>query len=157
MDDIYLETAYTLGAKPWQAIMRVLVPAAWPGIFEACRVIYGVGWTYVILAELINAKYGLGYLITIAYKRGNIDQAYALVLVILLLGIAHQRSIPPGQQAALRLEGGMSGYVQALPVGCRTARMFISRFPYPGTASQRPALEDISLRIGDVPGRGSAA
>jgi ABC-type nitrate/sulfonate/bicarbonate transport system permease component len=87
VEDIYLETAYTLGAKPWQVVLRVLVPAAMPSIFEACRVIYGVGWTYVIVAELINAKYGLGYLISIAYKRGNIDQAYALVFVILLLGI----------------------------------------------------------------------
>jgi NitT/TauT family transport system permease protein len=87
VDDIYLETAYTLGAHQWQAVLRVLVPAAWPSIFEACRVIYGIGWTYVILAELINAEYGLGHLIQIAYKRGHIDQAYALVLVILLLGI----------------------------------------------------------------------
>ena len=88
VDEIYLETAYTLGAKPAQVVLRVLVPAAWPSIFEACRVIYGVGWTYVILAELINAKYGLGYLISVAYKRGNVDQAYALVLIILLLGVA---------------------------------------------------------------------
>jgi NitT/TauT family transport system permease protein len=88
VEDIYLETAYTLGASPAQSILKVLVPAAWPGIFEACRVIYGIGWTYVILAELINAEYGLGHLIQIAYKRGNVDQAYALVLVILMLGIA---------------------------------------------------------------------
>lgn len=88
VEDVYLETAYTLGAKPWQAIMKVLVPAAWPGVFEACRVIYGIGWTYVILAEIINAEYGLGHLIQIAYKRGHVDQAYALVLVILLLGVA---------------------------------------------------------------------
>jgi ABC-type nitrate/sulfonate/bicarbonate transport system permease component len=87
VDDIYLETGYTLGAKPWQAIWYVLVPAAWPSIFEACRVIYGIGWTYVILAEVINAEYGLGHLIEISYKRGHIDWSYALVLVILLLGI----------------------------------------------------------------------
>lgn len=88
VEDIYLETAYTLGASPAQTILKVLVPAAWPGIFEACRVIYGIGWTYVILAEILNAEYGLGHLIQIAYKRGQIDQAYALVLVILLLGVA---------------------------------------------------------------------
>jgi ABC-type nitrate/sulfonate/bicarbonate transport system permease component len=87
VDDIYLETAYTLGARPWQIILHVLVPAAWPGIFEACRVIYGIGWTYVILAELINVDYGLGHLIEASYKRGHIDWAYALVLVILLLGV----------------------------------------------------------------------
>lgn len=87
VEDIYLETAYTLGAKQPQAILKVLLPAAWPSIFEACRVIYGVGWTYVILAEILNAKYGLGYLIQIAQKRANIDQSYALVFVILMLGV----------------------------------------------------------------------
>jgi len=100
VEDVYLETAYTLGARPWQVILRVLVPAAWPGIFEACRVIYGIGWTYVILAELINAEYGLGHLIQIAYKRGHIDQAYALVLVILLLGVASNEAF---RQAGNRL------------------------------------------------------
>ena len=88
VDDVYLQTAYTLGASQWQSIRRVLLPAAWPSIWEACRVIYGIGWTYVILAELINARYGLGYLITLSYKRGHIDWAYALVIVVLLLGIA---------------------------------------------------------------------
>jgi NitT/TauT family transport system permease protein len=87
VDQVYLETAYTLGAKPWHAVLYVLLPAAWPGIFEACRVIYGIGWTYVILAELINVDYGLGYLIQLSYKRGNIDQAYAMVFIILLLGV----------------------------------------------------------------------
>jgi len=87
VEDIYLETALTLGAKPRQVILRVLWPAACPGIFEACRVIYGVGWTYVILAELVNAKYGLGYLIAQSSKFGKVDQAYALVLVILALGV----------------------------------------------------------------------
>lgn len=88
VDDIYVETAQTLGASTPQAVRYVLTPAAWPQIFDAMRVIYGVGWTYVILAELINAKYGLGNLITIAYKRAHLDWAYALVFVILLLGIA---------------------------------------------------------------------
>lgn len=87
VEDVYLETAQTLGARPWQVIFKVLLPGAFPMIFESCRVIYGVGWTYVILAEVINANYGLGYLITISYKRSHVDWAYALVFVILLLGV----------------------------------------------------------------------
>ncbi len=88
VEQVYVETAQTLGARTWQIVRLVLTPAAWPQIFDAMRVIYGVGWTYVILAELINAEYGLGKLITVAYKRAHIDWAYALVFVILLLGIA---------------------------------------------------------------------
>ena len=51
------------------------------------RVLYGVGWTYVILAELIHAEYGLGYLLTQAQRRQHIDWIYALILVVLLLGV----------------------------------------------------------------------
>jgi len=87
VDQVYLDTAYTLGANPRQIIFRVLLPGAWPGIFEACRVLYGVGWTYVILAELIHAEYGLGYLLTQAQRRQHIDWIYALILVVLLLGV----------------------------------------------------------------------
>jgi len=87
VDQVYLDTAYTLGARPHDIIFRVLLPAAWPGIFEAGRVLYGVGWTYVILAELIHAEYGLGYLLTQAQRRQHIDWIYALILVVLLLGV----------------------------------------------------------------------
>ena len=88
VEQIYLDTASTLGAKPAQIIFRVLLPGAWPGIFEAARVLYGVGWTYVILAEIINAEYGLGHLLMAARRQGHIEWVYALVLIVLLLGIS---------------------------------------------------------------------
>lgn len=103
VDEVYMETAYTLGASPWQVITRVLVPAAAPGIWEACRVIYGIGWTYVILAEVLNAKFGLGHLITASARRGRIDWIYALILVILLLGIGTNKLFLIG---AAKLFGG---------------------------------------------------
>jgi NitT/TauT family transport system permease protein len=77
----------TLGAKPRQLIFDVLVPGSSPAIAEALRVMNGVGWTYVILAEVINAPLGLGALINVAGKRSHVDQIFALVLVILLIGV----------------------------------------------------------------------
>jgi NitT/TauT family transport system permease protein len=65
----------------------VLIPGSLPAIGEALRVMNGIGWTYVIMAEVINARYGLGYLITTAGKRSHVDQIFALVLVILLIGV----------------------------------------------------------------------
>lgn len=88
VDDVYLQTAMTLGASPTQLIRHVLVPGSLPGIAEALRVMNGVGWTYVILAEVINAPLGLGALITVAGKRSHVDQIFALVLVILFIGVA---------------------------------------------------------------------
>ena len=87
VDDVYLQTATTLGASKGQLIRHVLIPGSLPAIGEALRVMNGIGWTYVILAEVINAQYGLGALITVAGKRSHIDQIFALVLVILVIGV----------------------------------------------------------------------
>jgi NitT/TauT family transport system permease protein len=87
VDEVYLQTATTLGATRSQLVWSVLVPGSLPAIGEALRVMNGIGWTYVILAEVINAQYGLGALITVAGKRSHIDQIFALVLVILVIGV----------------------------------------------------------------------
>ena len=75
----------------------MLIPGSLPAIGEALRVMNGIGWTYVILAEVINARYGLGALITVAGKRSHVDQIFALVLVILVIGVVTDRIIRAGQ------------------------------------------------------------
>lgn len=87
VDEVYLQTATTLGASRGQLVRHVVIPGALPAIGEAMRVMNGIGWTYVILAEVVNARYGLGYLITTAGKRSHVDQIFALVLVILFIGV----------------------------------------------------------------------
>ena len=93
VDDVYVQTALTLGATRGQIVRHVLVPGALPATFEALRVMNGIGWTYVILAEVINAPYGLGALITVAGKRSHVDQIFALVLVILVIGVVTDYAI----------------------------------------------------------------
>jgi len=88
VDDVYLQTATTLGATRWQLVRHVLIPGSLPSIGEALRVMNGIGWTYVILAEIVNARYGLGHIITVAGKRSHVDQIFAGVIVILLIGVA---------------------------------------------------------------------
>jgi NitT/TauT family transport system permease protein len=87
VDDVYLQTAATLGASRWQMVYHVLVPGSLPAVGEALRVMNGIGWTYVILAELVNPKYGLGALITVAGKRGHVDWIFAGIIVILVIGV----------------------------------------------------------------------
>jgi NitT/TauT family transport system permease protein len=87
VDEVYLQTATTLGASKSQIVRHVLIPGSLPALAEALRVMNGIGWTYVILAEVINARYGLGALITVAGKRSHVDQIFALVIVILVIGV----------------------------------------------------------------------
>jgi NitT/TauT family transport system permease protein len=87
VDDLYVQTGRTLGASRWQLVRHVLIPGSLPSIGEALRVMNGIGWTYVILAEVVNPRYGLGALITVAGKRSHVDYIFAGVLVILAIGV----------------------------------------------------------------------
>ena len=54
VDDVYLKTAYTLGAGTWQTVRKVLLAISWPDIYQALRLGFGIGWSYIILAEMVD-------------------------------------------------------------------------------------------------------
>ena len=56
VDDTYLKTAYTLGATKAQAVSHVLLPISWPDIYQAMRLGFGVGWSYILLAEMVDIE-----------------------------------------------------------------------------------------------------
>jgi ABC-type nitrate/sulfonate/bicarbonate transport system permease component len=84
----YVDTAKTLGANQWQIVTRVLLPLALPDIYRAVRVLIGMAFGYIMLAELINARYGLGHLLQISQRRSLIEQVYLVLFVIGLLAWA---------------------------------------------------------------------
>jgi len=78
----YVETAETLGASRWQIIRKVLLPLALPDIVTSLRFLFGLALGYIMLAEVINAEEGLGYMINMGERLGHIDQNYLLLIVI---------------------------------------------------------------------------
>jgi NitT/TauT family transport system permease protein len=82
-----VQTALTLGASKMRVIMTVLVPAALPDIFDSFRVMNAISWTYVILAEIVNAKSGLGYMIQLAGSHLKTDEIFSGILVIGVIGL----------------------------------------------------------------------
>lgn len=83
VDDTYLKTAYTLGATKGQAVSRVLLPISWPEIWQAMRLGFGVGWSYILLAEMVDVGRGVGGIIITSQRRGPREHIY-LVLVIIV-------------------------------------------------------------------------
>ncbi|MFN8006571.1 MAG: ABC transporter permease [Terriglobia bacterium] len=81
VDDILLETAYTLGAKRRQ-ILWLMFRASFPSIFGSFRILYDIGWTYVILAEMVNARRGVGYMVESARKVLDFERVYAGIIAI---------------------------------------------------------------------------
>jgi NitT/TauT family transport system permease protein len=86
VDDVFVETAATLGAGTWTRVVRVLVPVALADIYTALRLAFAVGWTYIILAEIVNAERGLGNLIITSQRQGPREHIFLVILVIALVG-----------------------------------------------------------------------
>jgi NitT/TauT family transport system permease protein len=84
----YLDVAVTKGASQWQLVRHVLFPVAQAGIWDHLRGVYGVGWGWIILAEVVNAERGLGYLIDISNRRGHTHAIFAVIIVIVLIAVA---------------------------------------------------------------------
>jgi NitT/TauT family transport system permease protein len=84
----YLDVAMTKGASQWQLVRHVLFPVAQANIWQHLRGVYGVGWGWIILAEVVNAERGLGYLISISERRGHTAAIFAVIIVIVFIAVA---------------------------------------------------------------------
>lgn len=66
---------------------EVIIPGALPHIFTGLRIGLGVGWMWVIAAEMIGASSGLGYMIEEARMILSIKRVILGMVVIGTLGI----------------------------------------------------------------------
>ncbi|MGZ3567569.1 MAG: ABC transporter permease [Thermodesulfobacteriota bacterium] len=82
-----LETAYTLGAKRFLVIRKVLLPASLPGIVDTLRIIVGWAWTYIIVAELVASASGIGYMIISSQRMLRTGNIIFGILTIGMLGL----------------------------------------------------------------------
>lgn len=81
----YVETAETLGATRFQIIRKVLFPLALPDIVTGLRFLFGLSLGYIMLAEVLNAAAGLGFMILQGERLGKDEHNYLLLIVIGIL------------------------------------------------------------------------
>jgi NitT/TauT family transport system permease protein len=97
-----IEAAKTMGATNGEVIQHVLIPAAWPAMFDTLRAMMGLAWTYLVVAELVAASSGLGFSILKAQRFLQTDRIFAGILLIGLVGLLtdqafrclHRRAFP---------------------------------------------------------------
>lgn len=90
---------FALGFVLWfpilsvQAISKVLLPLATPDIVNSLRLLFGLAFGYIMLAEVINAEYGLGAIINLSQRQGPREHIYLSLVFISLLAFAIDRAI----------------------------------------------------------------
>jgi ABC-type nitrate/sulfonate/bicarbonate transport system permease component len=90
----YIDTAYTLGASTWQTIGKVLLPLALPSVFNSLRLIFGLAFGYIMLAEVVKfggEVGGLGDIINTSQRRGLREHVILVLLFIPIVALVIDR------------------------------------------------------------------
>jgi NitT/TauT family transport system permease protein len=86
VENVYQQTAFTLGATRWQTIKTVFFPAVFSKLFDDIRVLVAISWTYIIVAEMVNNNGGIGAMLFTSARQSRIDKVFALLFVIVVVG-----------------------------------------------------------------------
>jgi NitT/TauT family transport system permease protein len=90
----YVDTAYTLGANRWQVMLKVLVPLAMPSVFNSLRLLFGLAFGYIMLAETIklgSEAGGIGDIINVSMRRGPREHVILVLLIIPVVALGIDR------------------------------------------------------------------
>jgi NitT/TauT family transport system permease protein len=102
VDKNWIRAALMMGASQADVMRRVVLPAALPAIFTGLRIGLGIGWTAVIVSEMVAVKSGLGYVLWDAYYVGRMDIVIADMVSIGLFGFLSDWAIVRLELWALR-------------------------------------------------------
>jgi NitT/TauT family transport system permease protein len=83
----YHETAMTVGAPGWRRLTDVSLPAMLPTLVDNMRITLGWCWTYLIIAEIVAAEFGLGFVIWQARRFFQTPEVMAGVVTIGIIGL----------------------------------------------------------------------
>lgn len=86
--NVYLRAGSSLGLKPRQIFVHIIVPNALPQIFTGLKIALALSWAVLVAAELIGAQTGLGYLIGNASLILNVPDEYVGIILIGVIGVA---------------------------------------------------------------------
>ena len=82
-----IDTGLTIGMSKLQTITQIQIPATLPSLMNSFIMMYGIGWTYISVAETVNAKFGLGFIIQQSSSRGRTDMVFMSIITIIIVSV----------------------------------------------------------------------
>lgn len=87
VDTTHLQMMKTLGASFFQTVRYVTWRSVIARLSDDIRILVGISWTYIIVAELAGIQGGLGSLIFLGERQSNVGKVYAVIFIIVAIGI----------------------------------------------------------------------
>jgi len=90
-------------------LRKVILPAASPSIFVGLRYGAGLAWAFVIAAEMLGGRYGLGYLLMRSQELLLTGQLFVVIFVIGTVGFVVDIGLRRVEKHLLRWKKGFEG------------------------------------------------
>jgi len=88
---IFRRVGQTFGLTHRQLIVRILLPAAFPGILTGLKQGFSFGWRSLMAGELVYGSTGLGRSLLIGRQLSDVNQVCTVMVLILAIGVAVDR------------------------------------------------------------------
>ncbi|MFI0357814.1 ABC transporter permease [Actinomadura sp. 9N407] len=88
VDPALVKSARSLGLPAPRIFQKVVLPAAVPTVFTGVRLAGATAMLVMIVAEMVGAKEGLGYLINASQQNFAIKEMYAGIVAISAIGLS---------------------------------------------------------------------
>jgi NitT/TauT family transport system permease protein len=88
VDEDSREMFRSLGASRWQTFTRLMVPSSMPVMFAGLKTAAGLALVGAVVGEFISAQRGLGVLVQQFSYQLAVDDAFAIIFVLMLMGLA---------------------------------------------------------------------
>ncbi len=83
---IFLDVGRNFGARRLQFFLTIALPGALPLIFAGLRLGLGIGLILIVIAEIVGARSGIGYMMWQAWTIFAVERMYVGLVVIAVLG-----------------------------------------------------------------------
>lgn len=100
--------AGTLGATRWQLYRYVVIPAMVPSMVQGMKQGWSFAWRSLMAGELLFVSVGLGHLLDVGRNLNNINMVFAIMLVIIAVGVAVDRLLFGRAEAWVRERWGFA-------------------------------------------------
>lgn len=105
---VLMKAAQTMGARGIKLYLNVLVPATTPAIITGMKLGWSFAWRSLMAGELLFVSGGLGFLLQSGRELNDIDRVVAVMIVIILIGLAVDNLIFSPIERRIRYRWGLS-------------------------------------------------
>lgn len=104
---LMVRAARTMGARGATLWLRVILPAAFPGIVSGARLGWTFAWRSLLAGELLFLSGGLGQVLEMGRELHDMALVIGVMVVIVALGLASERLLFARLEARVRQQWGL--------------------------------------------------